>query len=124
MSTRTKPRSLAFWRDDKLQRLLSPVVAQVPIAARFHDAEKTAFSDCLVAFADTLNDDSLLKSFNMDLLMHTRSEEARVRLYALTCSEALWRSQGEKFIGQSPHLYNGCPYANHRPSYFKHRILC
>ncbi|KAJ3530702.1 hypothetical protein NM688_g7673 [Phlebia brevispora] len=92
----------AFWRDEKLQHLLSPVVAQVTVAGRLHDVEsKTAFSDCLVAFADVLSDDTLLKKLNVDLLMHTRSEEARIRLYALTCSEALWRAHGEKFIGFS-----------------------
>lgn len=38
---------------------------------------------------------------NVDLLMHTRSEDARLRLYALTCSEALWRAHSEKLIGSS-----------------------
>ena len=37
----------------------------------------------------------------MNILMHTRSEDPRVRLFALACSESLWRSQGGKLIGMS-----------------------
>ena len=110
-----------FWRDDKLQRLLSPVVSQVAFAARLPEADRTALSECLIAFADALSDDTLLKSLNMDLLMHTRSEEARVRLYALTCSEALWRSQGDKFIGMLPYVRGTDTVVDHHPS---HRFLC
>jgi len=48
---------------------------------------------------DCVNDDALLKSINLDLLMHTRSEDPRLRLFALTCSEQLWRAHGRKLVG-------------------------
>jgi len=34
-------------------------------------------------------DDALLKSINFDLLMHTRAEDARERIFVLSCAEAL-----------------------------------
>ena len=45
------------------------------------------------------NDDSLLKSINLDLLMYTRSEDVRLRSFVLTCSEMLWRAHGSKLLG-------------------------
>ena len=51
--------------------------------------------------AEVISDDNLVKKLNLDLLMHTRAEDARLRLYALTCSEALWRAHGAKLIGKS-----------------------
>ncbi|KAG1852147.1 hypothetical protein DFJ58DRAFT_791745 [Suillus subalutaceus] len=41
----------------------------------------------------------IAQSINLDLLMHTRAEDARERIFALSCSEALWREQGGKLIG-------------------------
>lgn len=57
-------------------------------------------SECIVALGEAVNDDSLIKKINLDVLMHTRAEDARVRLYALTCSEALWRAHGGKLMGE------------------------
>jgi U3 small nucleolar RNA-associated protein 10 len=54
---------------------------------------------CLNAMTDCVNDDALLKSINLGVLMHTRSEDPRLRLFALICSEALWRAHGGKLIG-------------------------
>jgi len=31
--------------------------------------------------------------------MHTRSEDVRLRTFALTCSETLWRAHGGKLLG-------------------------
>ena len=56
--------------------------------------------DCLVATMEAVHDDALLKKMNMDILMHTRSEEASVRLLSLTCSTALWRAHGGKLLGR------------------------
>lgn len=50
---------------------------------------------------ESVNDDGLLKSINLDLLMHTRSEDVRLRTFALTCSETLWRKHGGKLLGTS-----------------------
>ena len=61
---------------------------------------KRLLRDALTSLVDTSNDDVLLKSINLDLLMHTRSEEAAVRLVALECAEALWRNHGGKLLGE------------------------
>lgn len=53
---------------------------------------------------DCVNDDALLKAINLNLLMHTRSEDSRLRFFALTCSETLWRAHGEKLIGILGHF--------------------
>ncbi|KAG9310969.1 hypothetical protein JVU11DRAFT_8847 [Chiua virens] len=41
----------------------------------------------------------LLKRLNLDLLMHTRSEDARVRILALQCATEMWKAEGGKLIG-------------------------
>lgn len=94
--------SAAFWREDKLRQLIAPLMAQVPLCldANLPDMRDT-LKECLVALVDVVNDPASLKSVNLDLLMHTRSEDARVRIYSLSCSEALWRSHGGKLIGKS-----------------------
>lgn len=65
---------------------------------------KLLLQECLGALTDSATDDNLLKSINLDLLMHTRSEDARLRLLALTCSEALWRVHGGKLLGSLFHI--------------------
>ena len=53
----------------------------------------------LVALVDTATDDGLLKRLNMDVLMHTRSDDARVRIFALRCARAMWLAHGSKLVG-------------------------
>jgi len=52
----------------------------------------------LVALTDSAADDALLKTLNLDLLMHTRSDDARLRVFALACATALWNSHGGKLL--------------------------
>lgn len=61
---------------------------------------RTALVDALVAATEATSDDALLKKMNLDVLMHTRSEEAKLRILGLECSEALWRAHGGKLLGQ------------------------
>ncbi|KAG6909155.1 hypothetical protein DXG01_001782 [Tephrocybe rancida] len=89
----------AFWRDDKLRQLAGPLVQQLPVCLKATPESKTAVQDCLVALVDNVTDDMLLKSVNLDVLMHTRSDDVRLRLLALTCSEKLWRVHGGKLLG-------------------------
>jgi U3 small nucleolar RNA-associated protein 10 len=44
-------------------------------------------------------DDAQLKTININVLMHTRSEDARVRIFALSCAEQLWQAHGSKLLG-------------------------
>ncbi|KAJ7054756.1 hypothetical protein C8F01DRAFT_1162846 [Mycena amicta] len=90
----------AFWRDDKL-RLTTPVlIQQVPVCVSL-GASKELVTECLVALADSATDDALLKSLNLDLLMHTRSEDVRLRIFALVCATTLWTAHGGKFLRTS-----------------------
>ncbi|KAF8064012.1 hypothetical protein FPV67DRAFT_198389 [Lyophyllum atratum] len=90
----------AFWRDDKLRQVASPLIQQVPVGVKWNTAEgKVALQDGLVALVDSVTDDMLLKSINLDVLMHTRSEDVQLRLFTLTCSEKLWRVHGGKLLG-------------------------
>lgn len=91
----------AFWRDDKLRQIAAPLIAQVAVCVRQNSADnKPLLQQCLGALTDSVTDDMLLKSINLDLLMHTRSEDARLRLFALSCSETLWRTHGGKLLGK------------------------
>ncbi|KAI0092311.1 armadillo-type protein [Irpex rosettiformis] len=93
----------AFWREDKLRQLIAPVVTQIPVGCSTNSPElRDSLRDCVVSLADVMNDPSSLKSLNLDVLMHTRSDDARVRIYALACSEALWQAHGGKLIGYAP----------------------
>ncbi|KAJ3784963.1 armadillo-type protein [Lentinula aff. detonsa] len=90
----------SFWRDDKIKELSSMLIAQIAVCVRLNRIEaKMLLQDCLVAAAETATDDSVLKTMNLDILMHTRSEDAKTRLFALTCAETLWRAHGSKFLG-------------------------
>ncbi|KAG1761179.1 hypothetical protein EDD22DRAFT_897736 [Suillus occidentalis] len=89
-----------FWRDDKLASVAKPLIAQVSSCIKMNIPDgKQALTKCLIAMTSVAVDDSLLKSINLDLLMHSRAEDARERIFALSCSEALWREQGGKLIG-------------------------
>lgn len=102
---------LAFWRSDKLRQIAPLLVEQVSVCIRLGVVEgKVVLSSCLDALMEVVNDDSLIKSINLDLLMHTRAEDVRMRLYALSCSESLWRTHGGKLLGQlSASCIPACP---------------
>ncbi|KAI0052438.1 hypothetical protein FA95DRAFT_1483564 [Auriscalpium vulgare] len=91
----------AYWREDKLERITAPLVAQISncIDRDAEDNGRDQVVKALAALCDAANDDVLLKKLNLDVLMHTRSEDARVRLFALQCSKALWTGHGDKLIG-------------------------
>ncbi|KAJ7582775.1 hypothetical protein C8J56DRAFT_230499 [Mycena floridula] len=88
----------SYWRDDKLQLITKSIVAQLVVRVRI-GAPAGDLEECLNALTECATNDLLLKSINLDILMHTRSEDARLRLFALTCSEMLWRNHGGKLLG-------------------------
>lgn len=76
------------------------LIGQVAVCVRLGTVEgKLALARCLDVMTESITDDTLLKSTNLGLLMHTRSEDARLRIFALSCSELLWRSHGGKLLG-------------------------
>jgi len=90
----------AFWRDDKLRQVSIVLTGQIEVCIRLNYVDgKPMLQECFGALLETVTDDTLLKTINMNILMHTRSEDPRIRLFALACCEALWRSQGGKLIG-------------------------
>ncbi|EKM74924.1 hypothetical protein AGABI1DRAFT_123475 [Agaricus bisporus var. burnettii JB137-S8] len=93
-----------FWRDDKLRQISFPVIQQVPLCTKLsgeHDM-RVLLQQCLEAIVENTSDEAVLKTINLDLLMHTRSENAKIRHFALTCSGSLWRSHGGKLLGFVP----------------------
>ena len=89
-----------FWRSDKLRQLVPLAAQQVPIAVRLNVPEgKDTLAECLASLLSIIDDDALSKSLNLDILMHSRSEDARVRLLSIACAEQLWRANGEKLLG-------------------------
>jgi len=92
--------STAFWRDDRLRQLSSALIEQLAVCVRFSFTEgRPLLQECLSALVDSVTDDILLKSINLNILMHTRSDDVRQRVWALTCSESLWRGHGGKLLG-------------------------
>ncbi|KAG7447396.1 uncharacterized protein BT62DRAFT_967377 [Guyanagaster necrorhizus] len=89
-----------FWRDDKLRHISPHLISQVPVCLKLNLPEgKRLLQDSLCALTDNATDDVLLKAINLDLLMHTRSEDVQVRLYTLVCSKTLWQMHGGKLLG-------------------------
>ncbi|KAJ6463475.1 hypothetical protein C8R45DRAFT_840925 [Mycena sanguinolenta] len=90
----------AFWRDDKLRLAAPALVQQVAVCIRLGSSAeaKALVTECLVALTDSAADDVLLKTLNLDLLMHTRSDDARLRVFALACATALWNAHGGKLL--------------------------
>ncbi|TFK48252.1 hypothetical protein OE88DRAFT_1664727 [Heliocybe sulcata] len=87
-----------FWRDDKLRQVEPALMAQIPVALRVGDG-RDVLRNCLIALTDAASDDALLKKINLDVLMHTRSDDAALRIFALSCSEAIWKMHGQKLLG-------------------------
>jgi U3 small nucleolar RNA-associated protein 10 len=97
----TLPPLPAFWRDDQLKQIGGPLVKQVTVCVDLGlPGEGSTLQECLSNLLDVVSDDALLKSVNLDVLMHTRAEEPRARVYALQCAEVIWRNHGSKLLGE------------------------
>lgn len=101
---------IAFWRDDRLQQVTPVLVALIaraavgdddtpPIGSSSSGGGREAVSAGLVELCGAATDDDLLKRLNLDLLMHTRADDARVRIFALQCARELWTAHGSKLMG-------------------------
>ena len=90
----------AFWRVDKLRKLISTLITQVKVCPSLGLNETRAtLKNCLGAIVAIVDDDTSLKNLNLELLMQTRSDDAQVRLYALQCAEHLWSEHSDKLSG-------------------------
>lgn len=80
-----------FWRDDRLASVAMPLIAQVSSYIRLNIADgRQVPTKCLITMTSVDVDDSLLNSINLYLLMHSRAQDASERIFALSCSKALW----------------------------------
>lgn len=94
------PRLAAFWRDEKLRLVATTLTEQVPVCAKINSAKaKSVLVESLVGLGEAASDDSLLKALNLNLLMHTRSDDVRLRVLTLSCAETLWKAHGGKLLG-------------------------
>ena len=95
-----------FWHDPRIRPLISPLVGQLGISlvsstvsGRTVSSELQLLSHAFTGIVECTEDDSLLKDMNMKVLMHTRSEDVRVRLAAVQSAAIIWDSQGRKLRG-------------------------
>ncbi|KAI5117129.1 hypothetical protein M0805_007713 [Coniferiporia weirii] len=89
-----------YWRDEKLRHISGPLIQQIPVCVELKfSAGKAPLSSCLSELINCLEDDAPIKAANLAVLMHTRSEDARVRLFALSCSVAMWQAHSAKLRG-------------------------
>lgn len=73
------------------------------------EASRKALSTVLCALAGTVSEDydergggsggALLKSLNLGVLMQTRSEDSKQRIFSVQCATELWKTNGTKFAG-------------------------
>jgi U3 small nucleolar RNA-associated protein 10 len=89
------PTAIAMWNDKQLGVLSKAVILQIAV---FPNLSVSGRSDCLPScvahLASSMSREDQLKDLNLGILMHTRSEDGRVRQLALrSCVEA-WTSAG------------------------------
>ncbi len=89
-----------FWKDDKLRQIAKPLIDQIPVCIEKKvPSAKDLLSSCFISLVDSADDDDLLKSINNDILMHTRSKDGRIRLFAASCSVGIWQNHAQKLVG-------------------------
>lgn len=95
----------AFWRDEKLRRITRPLTQQILVCItnlRISESDRNQLLDCLTASVDCMEDDTTANTINQAILALTRSEDVRVRLFALQCASSIWRAHGSKLRGFGP----------------------
>jgi U3 small nucleolar RNA-associated protein 10 len=106
---------IAFWREDRLKQISAPLISQIPVVCNSFtgiDGEadrRSLLSHALCALAGAVSEDydergggsggALLKSLNLGILMQTRSEDAKQRIFSVQSATELWRTNGIKLVG-------------------------
>ncbi|CAG7851278.1 SubName: Full=Uncharacterized protein {ECO:0000313/EMBL:CCA66475.1} [Serendipita indica DSM 11827] len=89
-----------LWRDDVTGAIASALVRQLGYSTGSRRKWMIVnLGDCISAVGSVMVDAAHLKAFNIELLMHTRSEETAIRLGALECAHKLWVVNGPRLIG-------------------------
>lgn len=90
----------AFWNDDRVRAIYNPVVQQIPVCVGLKvENGKMLLTDCLLSLVGCADGDPLLKAINLAIIQHSKSEDARIRLYSLSCSVSIWEKFGRKLSG-------------------------
>jgi U3 small nucleolar RNA-associated protein 10 len=108
------PEKTAFWREDRLKQISEPLVSQLPMVCNSFigiggETNRRTLSSALCALAGAVSEDydergggsggALLKSLNLGILMHTRSEDTKHRIFSVQCATELWKTNGDKLVG-------------------------
>jgi U3 small nucleolar RNA-associated protein 10 len=90
--------NIVYWTEQRYQAIVPLLVSQIGGLSRLQaDNVKEAqhLADCFGALAASTTSENVLKSFNMAILMTTRSDNANERLIALIVLEKAWQHQEE-----------------------------
>ena len=90
-----------FWQDKNLSQLVTPLVQQITVCVCLNADEeaRSELKQCLANFLVVATDETLTKSVNTGVLMLTRSESSRQRIFAIDCAHHLWCTNGRKLAG-------------------------
>ncbi|KAM0756059.1 hypothetical protein T439DRAFT_308506 [Meredithblackwellia eburnea MCA 4105] len=94
-----------FWTPARLAKLSKQIASQVFTTSSLSPAStaQSEFASLVSAYSEALlPHESLLKSFNMSLLMLTRSDDLRVKRGALEALEKTWETLGDGMLGLVP----------------------
>ncbi|XP_060070386.1 HEAT repeat-containing protein 1-like [Ylistrum balloti] len=95
-----------FLNKERFECLMQPLVDQLDNTGRSENLYRKRVDrhlvPCLVQMAVAVQDDSLWKTLNYQILLKTRHEEPKVRLGALNAVDELHKKLGEDFLGLLP----------------------
>jgi len=79
-----------MWNDTQLGALSKALIPQIAVFPGFPvSGHSDSLPSCLAHLASSMSREDQLKDLNLGILMHTRSEDSRVRQLALrSCVEA------------------------------------
>ncbi|KAG8879331.1 snoRNA-binding rRNA-processing protein utp10 [Tulasnella sp. 331] len=87
-----------FWRDDRLESIMSPLVKQISasVSLELEGDDRRSLITCLAGFAHAASREELLKALNFGILMETRSEDLKIQTFALDSLAAMWKREGAR----------------------------
>ncbi|OWF38112.1 HEAT repeat-containing protein 1-like [Mizuhopecten yessoensis] len=95
-----------FLNKERFDCLMQPLVDQLDNIGRSENLYRKRVDHhlvpCLVQMAVAIQDDSLWKTLNYQILLKTRHEEPKVRLGALNAVDELHKKLGEDYLGLLP----------------------
>ncbi|KAF8315807.1 hypothetical protein DL93DRAFT_2154983 [Clavulina sp. PMI_390] len=91
----TLKNSESVWNDKQLASISSSLIGQIAVQPLLPSDNRTEVLPlCLAHLAAAMTREDHLKALNLNILMQTRSEDARVRLLALRTAVQVWTTAG------------------------------